>query len=66
MSDSQMTRTSLLIRLGNAQDSEVCNQFVEICSLFVYRYMRRQGLQDADAADVTQEVQRSLPRFWYS
>lgn len=62
MNDSQMTRPSLLIRLGDAQDGEAWNQFIEIYSPFVYQYMRRQGLQDADAADVTQEVLRTVAR----
>ena len=62
MRDSQMTRPSLLVRLGDARDGEAWNQFVEIYSPFVYQYMRRHGLQDADAADVTQEVLRTVVR----
>jgi len=62
MNDSQMTQPSLLIRLGDGQDDEAWNQFIEIYSPFVYQYMRRHGLQDADAADVTQEVLRTVAR----
>ena len=62
MDDSQMTRRSLLIRLRDAQDGDAWTEFVEVYSPFVYGYMRRRGLQDADAADVAQEVLRTVVR----
>jgi RNA polymerase sigma factor (sigma-70 family) len=62
MNDSQMTRSSLLVRLREAQDGEAWTQFVEIYSPFLYQYLRRRGLQDADAADVAQEVLRTVVR----
>ena len=62
MNDSQMTRASLLVRLRDAHDGEAWAQFVEVYSPFVYGYMRRRGLQDADAADATQEVLRTVCR----
>ena len=62
MNDSQTTRVSLLVRLSDGQDSEAWNQFIEIYSPWIYRHMRRSGLQEADAADVTQDVLRSVVR----
>jgi len=51
-----------VIRLRDTRDGEAWAQFVEIYSPLVYQYMRRRGLQDADAVDVTQEVLRTVVR----
>jgi len=56
MNDSATTRSSLLLRVRDAQDEEAWRQFVDIYAPLVYGFARRQGLQDADAADVTQDV----------
>jgi RNA polymerase sigma-70 factor (ECF subfamily) len=50
------TRASLLVRLRDVQDAEAWQTFVKTYALLVYGYCRRKGLQDADAADVTQAV----------
>jgi RNA polymerase sigma-70 factor (ECF subfamily) len=60
MADMPTTRASLLIRLRNAQDQEAWRQFVQIYGPVVYGYGRKRGLQDADAADLTQEVLRAV------
>lgn len=69
MSDSSTTRPSLLVRLRDPMEREAWLQFVRIYSPLIYRIARRNGLQDADAADVTQEVMRtvaqSISRFEY-
>ncbi|MFL5240691.1 MAG: RNA polymerase sigma factor [Gemmataceae bacterium] len=69
MTDPPQTQASLLVRLRDAQDSEAWRQFVSLYAPLVYRYARRHSLQDADAADVTQEVLRavndSLGKFNY-
>lgn len=63
MSDeSQATSQSLLLRLSNNDDAQAWSQFVQIYSPLVYGYLRRRGLQDADAADVTQDVLRHVAR----
>jgi RNA polymerase sigma factor (sigma-70 family) len=54
------TRVSLLLRLRDQQDGAAWTQFVEVYGPLVYRYARRRGLQDADAADLTQDVLRSV------
>jgi len=54
------TRPTLLIRLRGARDEEAWRQFVELYAPAVFRMCRRRGLQEADAADVTQEVLRSV------
>jgi RNA polymerase sigma-70 factor (ECF subfamily) len=54
------TRASLLVRIRNAQDKEAWRQFVQIYGPVVYGYGRKHGLQDADAADLTQEVLRGV------
>jgi RNA polymerase sigma-70 factor (ECF subfamily) len=56
MADSVITRPSLLIRLRDRHDRESWGEFVEVYAPLVYGFARKQGLQDADAADLTQEV----------
>jgi RNA polymerase sigma-70 factor (ECF subfamily) len=46
----------LLLRVRDAADAEAWQQFVALYAPLVYRLARKRGLQDADAADVTQEV----------
>lgn len=50
------TRASLILRLPSTGDAAAWQEFTEIYEPFVYRYARRQGLQDADARELTQEV----------
>jgi RNA polymerase sigma factor (sigma-70 family) len=54
------TRLSLLVRLRNAQDEQAWAEFSVIYSPLIYRLARRKGLQDADAADLVQEVMRAV------
>ncbi|HZU35386.1 MAG TPA: sigma-70 family RNA polymerase sigma factor [Gemmataceae bacterium] len=56
MGDALQTRASLLARLGDPKDHTAWRQFVELYGGLVYRFVRQRGLQDADAADLTQEV----------
>ena len=60
MVDVPATRPSLLVRLRNAQDHEAWADFVRLYAPALYRFARRKGLQDADAADLTQEVLRGV------
>jgi RNA polymerase sigma-70 factor (ECF subfamily) len=52
----------LLLRLRDARDHESWTTFVDTYAPLVYRTCRRRGLQDADAADVTQEVLDQVAR----
>ena len=56
------TRPSLLIRIRDGGDAESWRTFVTIYAPVVYRYACRRGLQDADAADVSQEVMGKVAR----
>jgi RNA polymerase sigma factor (sigma-70 family) len=56
--DPMPTRPSLLLRIRDAGDRSAWEQFVALYAPMIYRFVRRRGLQDADAADVTQEVLR--------
>lgn len=60
MGDSPVTRASLLVRIRDARDTLAWSQFVELYAPLIYGFARRRGLQDADAADLTQEVLRSV------
>jgi RNA polymerase sigma factor (sigma-70 family) len=56
MEESPTTRPSLLARLQNPDDGRAWTEFTEIYTPLVRRVALRKGLQDADAADLTQEV----------
>src|SRR5215469_6820925 len=60
MSDAPATRLSLLVRLCDARDDDAWSQFVEIYAPLVYGFARKHGLQDADAADLTQDVLQAV------
>ena len=60
MADAPPTRASLLIRLRNHQDHEAWAQFVDVYAPLIYGYVRKRGLQDADAADLTQVCLRQV------
>jgi RNA polymerase sigma-70 factor (ECF subfamily) len=62
MADSLPTRASLLARLRDPQDRAAWRQFVELYASLVYGFARQRGLQDADAADLTQEVFLAIAR----
>lgn len=62
MSEAATTHVSLLIRLRNAQDELAWSEFVEIYGPLIYRYGSWNGLQDADATDLVQEVLREVAR----
>src|SRR5947209_3674827 len=54
------TRASLLVRLRDPLDEAAWAEFIDLYTPLVYGYARKQGLQDADAADLTQEVLGAL------
>jgi RNA polymerase sigma factor (sigma-70 family) len=58
----QGTHPSLLIRLRDPQDQKAWALFVDTYVPMIYRYARRVGLQDADAADISQEVLSEVAR----
>jgi RNA polymerase sigma-70 factor (ECF subfamily) len=62
MTDAPTTHPSLLVRLRDARDAQAWGLFVDLYAPPVYALARRAGLQDADAADLTQDVLRSVSR----
>ena len=52
------TRPSLLVRLCDPKDDRAWTEFTAIYSPLIYRFACRKGFQDADAADLVQEVLR--------
>jgi RNA polymerase sigma-70 factor (ECF subfamily) len=69
LSDSRATKPSLLLRIRDAGDSSSWGEFADIYGPIIRGYCRRRGLQEADAADVGQEVlaqvARSIGSFEY-
>ena len=56
MPETPATRASLLVRLRDPRDGAAWREFVNLYAPLVYGYLRKQGLQDADAADLCQVV----------
>jgi RNA polymerase sigma-70 factor (ECF subfamily) len=62
MGDALLTRASLLARLGDPGDRAAWQRFVALYGSLVYGFARQRGLQDADAADLTQDVFLAIAR----
>jgi RNA polymerase sigma-70 factor (ECF subfamily) len=62
MVEAPLTRASLLVRIRDGRDQEAWRQFVQLYAPVVYGFARKRGLQDADAADVMQDVLRRVAR----
>jgi RNA polymerase sigma-70 factor (ECF subfamily) len=60
MSLSPQTRPSLLLRIRDPHDAIAWGDFIEIYAPLIHSYACTRGLQDADAADVTQEVLQAV------
>ena len=60
MQESPATRASLLVRLRDGADAGAWQEFVHLYAPVIYGFARKRGLQDADAADLMQEVLRSI------
>src|SRR5687767_693005 len=60
MNPNPETRASLLVRIRDGSDDEAWRLFVDLYGPLVYAFGRRNGLQDADAADLTQDVLQSV------
>jgi RNA polymerase sigma-70 factor (ECF subfamily) len=56
MAAPPLTQASLLVRLRDAGDAAAWAQFVDLYGPLIFAFGRRRGLQEADAADLTQEV----------
>lgn len=60
MVEPPLTRASLLVRIRDGHDQDAWQQFVRLYAPVIYGFARKRGLQDADAADVMQDVLRSV------
>src|SRR5262245_4288641 len=58
--ESPLTRASLLVKIRNGTDHAAWREFVTLYGPVVYGFARKRGLQDADAADLMQDVMRSV------
>ncbi|QEH37682.1 RNA polymerase sigma factor CnrH [Aquisphaera giovannonii] len=62
MIESPLTRQSLLVRLKDPADGRAWGEFVAIYAPLIDRLARARGLQEADAADLAQEVFRAVAK----
>jgi RNA polymerase sigma-70 factor (ECF subfamily) len=60
VNDSPLTRASLLVQIRDQGDQNAWREFVALYGPLVYGFARQRGLQDADAADLMQDVMRSV------
>jgi len=62
MVETPLTRMTLLARIKDETDVDAWREFVRLYGPVVYGFARKQGLGDAEAADLMQEVLRSVAR----
>ena len=60
MAGSPETHPSLLVRIRDERDAQSWSRFVGIYAPAIYDFLKQKGLQDADAADLTQDVMASV------
>lgn len=60
VSDSSETRATLVLRLRDSNDHDAWSEFLRDYGPMLYRFVRSRGLQDADAADIVQDVFRRV------
>jgi RNA polymerase sigma factor (sigma-70 family) len=58
--ESPLTRASLLVQIRDGTNQPAWHEFVQLYGPVVYGFARKRGLQDADAADLMQDVLRSV------
>ena len=56
MHETPQTRQSLLMRLRGGRDERAWSEFLSLYEPLILRLMRRRGLQENDARDMTQQV----------
>ncbi len=54
------TQPTLLVRIRDSHDQQARGRFVDLYAPLVYGFLHKRGLQDADAADLTQDVLRQV------
>jgi RNA polymerase sigma-70 factor (ECF subfamily) len=62
MGDEPATSASLLLRIRDHGDHAAWSRFVDVYRPLVHGFARKHGLQEADAADLAQEVLRAVAR----
>jgi RNA polymerase sigma-70 factor (ECF subfamily) len=60
MAETPETRASLLVRARDLRDGPAWTLFAEIYGPLIHGFARKKGLQEADAADLTQDVLASV------
>jgi RNA polymerase sigma factor (sigma-70 family) len=58
--DSPVTRLSLLVQIRDGTNRAAWQEFARLYGPMVYGFARKRGLQDADAADMMQDVLRAV------
>lgn len=61
-SEALLTRETLLLRLRNRADNAAWSEFVEIYTPMLYSYCLKRSIKREDAADIVQDVMRTVSR----
>lgn len=62
MAEPPLTRVTLLARIRDGSNADAWREFLQLYGPVIYGFARNRGLQDADAADLMQDVLRSVAR----
>src|ERR1051325_9566926 len=60
--ESPLPGASLLVQIRDGSNHAAWQEFVNLYGPVIYGFARKRGLQDADAADLMQDVLRSVSR----
>jgi RNA polymerase sigma-70 factor (ECF subfamily) len=60
VNETPLTRASLLLQIRDGSNHSAWREFMKLYGPIVYGFARKRGLQDADAADLMQDVMRSV------
>jgi RNA polymerase sigma-70 factor (ECF subfamily) len=60
LDNAPLTRASLLVQLRDGSNDAAWREFIDLYGPIVYGFARSRGLQDADAADLMQDVMRAV------
>ncbi len=58
--EAPITRASLLIQIRDGTNQAAWQELIDLYGPVIYGFARKRGLQDADAADLVQDVLRSV------
>lgn len=62
MNSPSVTNASLIFRIRDHENTQAWSQFVDIYGPLIHSYLRKRGVQDADAAYLTQDILQTVAK----